>query len=247
MGDIALVAGFWLDGSVWDEVAQQLTTAGHRVHPLTLTGLGDRIDQAGPDVGLTTHVADVVEHLEKLDLHDALLVGHSYGALPVTGAADRVPDRVRRVVYLDGSPLPSGMAMADTFPPDTKAYVEQHLVDGWRLPLPTLEELADKMHCATTGLGEAEWSRFLAASADQPAATYTEPLSLTGAVDAIPATLVTCQLPLAAVQEMIASGNPLFAPLGEPRWSLVGLPTGHWPMLSEPDATASILAELARE
>src|SRR6185295_14376495 len=100
MGDIVLVAGLWLDGSVWDEVAEQLTAAGHQVHPLTLSGLGDRIDRAGPDVGLETHVDDIVEYLEKNDLRDVVLVGHSYGALPVTGAADRVPGRIRRLVYV---------------------------------------------------------------------------------------------------------------------------------------------------
>jgi pimeloyl-ACP methyl ester carboxylesterase len=243
MGDIVLVAGFWLDGSVWDEVAEQLTAAGHQVHPLTLSGLGDRIDRAGPDVGLETHVDDIVEYLEKNDLRDVVLVGHSYGALPVTGAADRVPGRIRRLVYVDSGPLADGMAMGDTFAPDTKAYVEEHLVDGWRLPLPAMQDLDSQMHCATTGLGKAEWARMLAAASDQPAATYTEPVVLTGAVEAVPATLVSCQFPLAAIRDMIASGNPMFAPLGGPRWTLVELPTGHWPMLSEPKATASILTD----
>src|SRR5215203_2563285 len=104
MATYVLVAGAWLGGWAWRETAAGLRARGHDVHPVTLTGLGDRAHLASPEVDQDTHIADLVAVLTTEDLHDVILVGHSYAGITVTGAADRVPDRIAKVVYLDSGP-----------------------------------------------------------------------------------------------------------------------------------------------
>lgn len=87
------------------------------MYPVTLAGLGERAHLAGPEVDLETHVADIVNLVGFEDLHDVTLVGHSHGGIPVTGAADRIPDRLARVVYVDSGPAPDGAGYVDILPP----------------------------------------------------------------------------------------------------------------------------------
>jgi hypothetical protein len=80
----------------------------------------------------------------------------------------------------------------------------------------------------------------------QPVRTWTQPLTLRNpARDQLPKALITCSIPLAQVKEMIAAGHPWFAELAGPRWSLLELPTGHWPMFSVPEPLAAVLHELS--
>src|SRR5215204_3388091 len=142
---LVLVPGACLGGWAWREVAARLRRFGHEVFPVTLTGLGERAHLASRDVDLETHIADVLGLLDYEDLRDAVLVGHSYAGVVVTGAADRRPERLNAVVYLDCSPLPAGMAIADAQPPEQRdmqrAAVERD-GDGWRWPVPDRATLA---------------------------------------------------------------------------------------------------------
>src|SRR4051794_23585673 len=108
MSTFVLVPGFWLGAWAWRGGTASLRTAGHEVYPLTLTGLADRSHLAGPEIGLETHTTDIVRLIEVEDLPDVVLVAHSGGAWPATQAADRVPDRVGRVVYVESGPPPDG-------------------------------------------------------------------------------------------------------------------------------------------
>src|SRR5256886_12183971 len=94
-----IVHGAWGGGWDWITVDSMLTRHGHRVVRVTLTGLGERLHLASPDVGLETHINDVVNKIVWDDLHDVVLVGHSYGGMVITGVADRLPQRVRRLGY----------------------------------------------------------------------------------------------------------------------------------------------------
>jgi pimeloyl-ACP methyl ester carboxylesterase len=88
-------------GGCWNDVADILAAAGHRVLTPSLTGLGDRQHLLDADIDMNTHIQDVVNTLVYNDLHEVTLVGHSYGGLPVTCAADQVPERIKAIVYLD--------------------------------------------------------------------------------------------------------------------------------------------------
>ena len=114
---LVLVPGACLGGWAWRDVADRLRALGHDAYPVTLTGLGDRVHLADERVDPDTHIADVLGVLDYEDLGDAVLVGHSYAGLVVAGAADRRPERLDAVVYLDCSPLPDGMAISDVQTP----------------------------------------------------------------------------------------------------------------------------------
>jgi len=111
------VHGAWGGGWDWLAVDSMLTRRGHTVVRVTLTGLGERHHLASPDVGLYTHIEDVVNKILWDNLHDVVLVGHSYGGMVITGVADRVPDRIKRLVYLDALLPDSGESVLTL--PDT--------------------------------------------------------------------------------------------------------------------------------
>jgi pimeloyl-ACP methyl ester carboxylesterase len=101
MADIVLVPGAFHAGWYYDPIVPQLRAAGHRVFPVTLTGLGDRRHLTNGAINLDTHIQDVVQLFEDERINDAVLVAHSYGGMVITGASDRLQGRVRSLVYLD--------------------------------------------------------------------------------------------------------------------------------------------------
>src|SRR5262245_45554786 len=101
-----LVPGFWLGGWAWRPVTVALRERGHEVYPVTLTGLGERAHLARPDTDLDVHIEDALNLLRFEDLRDVVLVGHSYAGQVITGVADRIPERVAHLVYVDTGPLP---------------------------------------------------------------------------------------------------------------------------------------------
>jgi pimeloyl-ACP methyl ester carboxylesterase len=112
-GPIVTVPGAFLGGWHWQRVRPLLWDAGRPVFTLTLTGLGERAHLATPETDLDTHIQDVVGTLEAEDVQGAVLVGHSYGGMVITGVADRVPERVGLRVVLDGLIPEDGQSAAD--------------------------------------------------------------------------------------------------------------------------------------
>jgi pimeloyl-ACP methyl ester carboxylesterase len=245
MATYVLVPGFWIGGWVWEEVGARLRAAGHAVHAVTLTGLGDRVHLAGPNVGLETHTQDVVETLRAADLREVVLVGHSGGGLPVAQAADRVPERLAHVVYLDSAPLPDGMRQLDVHAPEAREAIEKRVAaegEGWLLPPPAFTDVAEDPG-NLAGLSEADLALLRERSVPQPFATATDPCER-GRGARVPETLIACVFSAEQVEGMAASGHPMMAGFdGVPR--IVPLPTGHYPMLSRPGETARALAALA--
>ena len=101
MGTVVIVHGAWGGAWDWRETADSLEAMGYETHRVTLTGLGERNHLLSPEVDLTTHVTDVANVLRWEELEDVILVGHSYGGMVITGVAEVVPDRIRRLVYFD--------------------------------------------------------------------------------------------------------------------------------------------------
>src|ERR1700761_584532 len=135
-----LVHGAWHSGQAWARVVPLLGMAGHRVLAPSLTGYGERAHLLSPEVGLDTHVDDIVRLIVEEDLHEGILVGHSYAGLVISGAANQVPDRIAQLVYLDAMVPEDGETAVDAQP------VSQIMIDqaaqsghGWRVPpLPQL-------------------------------------------------------------------------------------------------------------
>src|SRR6476620_4249116 len=101
MATFVLVSGQHCGAWSWKKVIPLLRAAGHDVYATTGTGLGDRVHLASPSVDLDTHITDVVNVLEFEELRDVTLVGWSYGGMIITGVAERVPERLAQLVYLD--------------------------------------------------------------------------------------------------------------------------------------------------
>jgi pimeloyl-ACP methyl ester carboxylesterase len=98
---IVIVHGAWGGSWAFRRVEALLREKGFNVYRPQLTGLGERVHLSRPDIGLSTHIDDVVNTILFEDLHDIILLGHSYGGMVISGVADRVPDRIRRLVYVD--------------------------------------------------------------------------------------------------------------------------------------------------
>jgi pimeloyl-ACP methyl ester carboxylesterase len=141
-----LIHGATAGGWTWRAVRDLLTAAGHRVFTPSLTGLGERSHLTWSRIDLDVHVQDVVNVFRFERIDDAVLVGHSYGGMVVTGAVDRLaPAAVRRIIYLDAIVPRDGDAALDCFAPEIAELFRQLGADGWYHPGPTADPL-DQPH-----------------------------------------------------------------------------------------------------
>jgi pimeloyl-ACP methyl ester carboxylesterase len=249
---VVLVPGACLGGWVWEEVAAQLRAQDHDVYPATLTGLGERVHLAHAGIDLETHISDVVNLLEYNALEDVVLVGHSYSGIVVTAVADRMPGRLNAVVYLDCSPLPDGMSIADVQSPKQRELQQREVAengDGWRWPVPDRETLLAGTYGSTSGLREEHLQLIAERATPQPYATMTSPLRLVhhGPSDTRRVAIFCAEggIDVEHLRGLIAKGDPRAAIFADADWELHDLPTGHWPMLSMPAQLADLLGHIA--
>jgi pimeloyl-ACP methyl ester carboxylesterase len=125
MATFVIVHGAWSGGHAWRWVRPLLRSAGHEVFTPALTGLGERSHLASAQVDLETHVRDVIAVLEYEDLREVVLVGHSYGGMVISGVADRVPERLALLVYLDAEVPMDGQSELDLLPVQERAGYEE--------------------------------------------------------------------------------------------------------------------------
>ena len=139
MAAFVLVPGAWLGSWVWERVVPLLEEAGHSAHPVTLSGLAERADEAD-GVDLDTHARDVVAAVEAAaaDVAAVVVVSHSYAGMPVLQAVDRLGERVAQVVHVDSAVAEDGQAFLDgssDWAQETLAAIEQ--AGGCGRPTPT--------------------------------------------------------------------------------------------------------------
>ncbi|GAA4229237.1 pimeloyl-ACP methyl ester carboxylesterase [Streptosporangium album] len=232
MTEFVLVAGAWLGSWAWDEVVPELRAAGHGTHPLTLSGLADK---QGVPAGQQTHVQDIVDEVERHDLRDVILVGHSYSGIPTGQAAERIGDRLARVVFVDSNVPTDGESFVSGWP-DGRAMMEASIAGngGFWAPLTAAD-------CEGQGLTAEQIARIVGGSTPHPGATLTEPAVLARPLGELPATYIKCLLdgdkPNDDVAKLLTSEH----------WRLVEMDTGHWPMFSQPRELARILLDAAAE
>ncbi len=130
-----LVHGAFQSAATWDLVAPRLRKGGRRVIVATLTGLGTNAAALSETVALDTHVADIVSLLERENLNDVVLVGHSYAGMIITGVAERAGDRIAHLVYVDALVPDHGQAGMDLLPQPTRDTFLNLAADGggWRM------------------------------------------------------------------------------------------------------------------
>jgi len=132
---VVLAHGAWSAAWAWKKVRPLMAAAGHEFLTPTYTGLGERAHLARPDNDLETHLQDVVGVLTCEDLRHVVLLGHSYGGMVATGVADRAPERVARIIYLDAFVPENGQALVDFLPPQARQRLKDSVSsgDGWRV------------------------------------------------------------------------------------------------------------------
>ena len=244
MATFILVPGFWLGAWAWREVAIALRAQGHDVYTLSLTGLGERAHLARPDIDLETHVTDVLNLIRYEELEHIVLVGHSYaGAVVIPSVADRVPERIARLVFIDSGPLPDGMSQSQFSPPDEQARnaeLVRTVGHGWQLPPPPWAQLAANV----PGLQPGTLERLARLSVPQPWATATSSVRLTRSWERLPRVAVLCSFTAKQIRAM-AGTVPAFKHMAADGWTYRELSGWHWPMLDRAGELGAILHETA--
>ena len=145
MTTFVLIHGAWRGAWTWKRVRPLLAAAGHQVFTPTLSGLADRNHLLTPDIGLETHIEDVSNLLAWEELHDVVLVGHSYGGVVVRHVADRFRDRIRSLVYLDAFVPEDGRSLVDYLPDGGEHFrsLSAATGEGWMLPPAPAAEFGD--------------------------------------------------------------------------------------------------------
>ena len=229
-----LVHGAWHGGWCWRRVLSALRSGGADVHPVTLTGLGDRAHLLSRDVGLETHIADVLGVIEAEELSDVVLVGHSYAGFVISAVADRIPDRIARLVYLDAIVPRDGDCAFDRLSPQSRERFEavsRSEGDGWLLPV----SVATPDYL---GLVADDDIRFvLPRLSPHPLRTLRERVALSARSPRTPRTYINC------------IGD---RPFGQPRTAQADgiddyheLRTGHEAMVTDPQGVIALLRRAA--
>jgi pimeloyl-ACP methyl ester carboxylesterase len=232
MATFLLVPGAWLGGWCRD-VATDLRATGHTVIPATLTGLGERAHLLSPEISLETHVADILGLFHFRDLHDVILVGHSYGGTVITAVAEQVPDRIRRLVYLDASVPRDGESNDDVIGPIMAEQLHARAVsggEGWRVPPApyVIERLSE----------DAVRSWVAARLRPHPYRPFNEPVRLRSRDAA--------DLPRAFIQTTQSElYNELMSRARKAGWYCRDIGGGHYAMFTQPRVVAAALSELA--
>ena len=226
-----LVHGAWHGGWCWRRVQDQLRARGARTFAPTLTGLAERDHLAGPGISLSTHATDVTRLIEVEALTDVVLVGHSYGGMVVTAAAERIGNRLDAIVMLDAFVPDAGQSMLDVSPRSRAMVEAARAKRDWRLP---------PIPAAAFKVNEADRAWVDAQCTPQPIETFTGPVSAA-------AVAARDRVARKAYIRATATDSPWFdAALAKTRaagWATYEVPCGHDVMLDMPDRLTEILLE----
>jgi pimeloyl-ACP methyl ester carboxylesterase len=237
MANFLLVHGAWHGGWCWQRVARILRAAGHEVFTPTLTGLGEREHLLNRDVGLDTHIQDVIGVLKYEDLHDVILVGHSYAGIVIAGAAEKAAESIAHLVYLDAFVPENGKSFADYQSPEVwQLFLEKAKTEGENFKLPCV------IPVEVFGVTKEDDLAWVCPRLNpHPLKTALDAVNLTNSKAAeIPRTYIYCN-------------NPAAGPFGQfaerlrndESWQYLALAAGHDAMISEPEKLSEILLEIS--
>ncbi|MEO0997842.1 MAG: alpha/beta fold hydrolase [Pseudomonadota bacterium] len=237
------VPGTWHGGWAWTPLAEALRARGHRAFTVTCTGVGERSHLLTRDVGLATHVTDVCQLIEFEELNDVILCGHSFGGVTITGVADRMRDRISRLVYYDAfipTPERPAWVMRDANGqwPEWWRKRREKFVDGYKMdffaeyPIEMLVDPAEHPDVA------ALLQRRLTL---HPARQWTEPASFDhGGWQGLPRTYLHC-----VGQTFRRSSEAMYGPALGKGWRFVVAPTPRVGMLTHTALTARLFDDVA--
>lgn len=225
-----LVHGAWGGGHEFSAVAKILRANGYEVFTPTLTGLGERTHLLNEDTGLETHIEDVINVFRFEGIENAVLLGHSYAGMVITGVADRIPEKIAALVYLDAA-----------IPQDGQALIDLGIFDAGYLGEIRKERdngvlgLLFPGGSALDGVPEEELEKIV----PHPTATFVEPIRLTGEYISI------SNKTYVSASEFPAFHHFYELVSADPNWHASQVQSGHNVHIEAPERTAGILMEAA--
>lgn len=228
MTDFVLAPGAWLGGWAWSRVNPLLEAKGHKVYPITLTGMGERVHLASKDLGIETAIQDVVNVLRFNEIKDAVLLGHSFAGKVVAAAADRVPERVKMILYLDA------------FRPEKTRKPQGSFNEDWPLEggkIILTKEILDNIGRDLKGRNR-NW--FLSKITPWPLKFALDPVVLSKNFDSIKSAYIFC-----------TGGGDQVDEILQGKWGKLDGPysvieSGHWPMITKPGELVKDILSLTR-
>ncbi|MEM1019878.1 MAG: alpha/beta fold hydrolase [Pseudomonadota bacterium] len=243
MTTFVLVHGTWHGGWIWRDVSARLRQSGHRVFTPTCTGCGEREHLSSPDVGLDTHIEDVAAVMLTEELDDVVLIGHSFSGMTVTGVADQLKERVKRIVFFDALVPREGRMAAVPADPETGAFPDwwierqKKFIDGYKMDF--WAEYPIKMLLPESETQIVERIKRLITT--HPAKQWTDVLTLeNGGWEGLDPVYIHC-----VGQEYMMSSEDMVGPARGPGWTYIPLDTPRNGMLTHPDKVADLFLTFA--
>lgn len=236
MTTFVAVHGAWSAGWAWRRMHAELGRRQHQLFTPTWTGIGERRHLAGPTVGLSTHIDDLVNHMDAEDHSDVVLIAHSYGGMVATGAMGRIADRVRHVIYLDALLPRRGQSVFELFGDEARdRMMSAAAASGTWWAIPSNPPPPD------TSAEDLDW--IAPRRVPQPIATFAE-----GA----PHGIEELTVPRAYIYCLrVGPGDP-FGPFAamtkaDPDWSYREIDASHSPNITDPVGLADVLEDLCAD
>ncbi|MGL4395398.1 MAG: alpha/beta fold hydrolase [Hyphomicrobium sp.] len=236
MATFVVAHGAWSAGFVWKKMHPLMRAAGHELRSPTYTGVGDRVHLAHKNIDLDMHIEDICAYLFHEDLSDVILIGHSYGGFVATGVADRMPERLREIVYLDAFAPRDGETMLDLATDAQRTRWQDGAATdgaGWRVPPnpPPPDTSAEDIAWITPRRHP------------QPINTMSQPLRLKRGETKLPRTYIYCT--------KVGPGD-MFGPFAkrarsDAAWRYIEIDASHSPHITAPDALRDILVKIAAD
>jgi pimeloyl-ACP methyl ester carboxylesterase len=245
-----LVPGAWAGAWIWRDIIALLREAGHLVYATTPAGMGDRVHLADAAINLDTHITDVVNTIEFEDLHAVHLVGWSYSGMIITGVADRIPERLAQVIYLDADVPANGESGYDAELSSSEARAAD-VASGVDAGLPgffTVEPYREWIEAMVPDPVHQAW--LFTHFTPQSLATYTQPIRLgikdlesNPAADALPRAFIFCKEGKGApdVDALVGTANRVRS---NSSWKYRELAETHFAPINNPEATVRALLSL---
>ncbi len=221
MTTFVLVPGAWLGGWAWKKIIPLLDERGHESYAVTLTGMGERVHLASKDIGIETAIQDVLNIVKYNELDEFVLVGHSFAGKIVAAVADRAPEKVRTLLYLDAFRPQKIRTPQGSFDPTEFATLSP---GQWTIPL------AEQMfQYVGKDVEDEDRKWMLSLSTPWLRPHWSEPVTLSEKFDSVKSAYIFCTGGGDPVEEIVKG-----------KWGKLEGPykvieSGHWPMITKPD------------
>ena len=226
MATFVLVHGAWHGSWCWQRVRSALRKIGHEVFTPTLTGIGERSHLLAQNVDLHTHTLDVLNLIQWEELDEIVLCGHSYGGMVVAGVADRIPQRIRALVFLDAFVPEHGQCVVDFAP-----IPDDQISEGWKCR-PISAEIF--------GVNQADRAWVDRQCTVQSLACFKQPAQMTGGLGRINRVAYAYASGWAGEQSPF---RPFYDKAKARGWTTSKIDCGHDVMLDRPEAVTALLLE----